>query len=147
MSGFFDRMRGRGKDTGSASKARERLKFILVHDRINLPPARLQAMKDEILAVISKYVAISHHEVEIALAPRDRHNSMLIAEIPFTDSIHLPEDSNSSEHYRDAVEVMDDSEKFEEQDEPKPKTEDAISEIPPTERPGSNAETTGEDSD
>jgi septum formation topological specificity factor MinE len=37
MSNFFDRMFGR-KSEGSSSKAKDRLQFVLVHDRINLPP-------------------------------------------------------------------------------------------------------------
>jgi cell division topological specificity factor len=82
MAGFFDRMLGRGSNRGSGSKAKERLQFILVHDRINLPPERLEEMKQEILAVISKYVSIDEHNVDIALQKRDR-NPLLVAEIPF----------------------------------------------------------------
>ena len=83
MSRFFDRMLGREGKT-SANTAKERLQFILVHDRINLPPEQLQAMKEEILAVISKYVAVDSERVDIALQQRDRQNNMLVAEIPFT---------------------------------------------------------------
>lgn len=83
MVSFFERMLGRSPGKGSGSKAKERLQFILVHDRINLPPERLEAMKQEILAVISKYVAIDSDNVDIALQRRDR-DSLLVAEIPFT---------------------------------------------------------------
>ena len=82
MVGFLERMLGRSSGKGSGSKAKERLEFILVHDRINLPPERLEEMKAEILAVISKYVYIDEHNVDIALQRRDR-NPLLIAEIPF----------------------------------------------------------------
>jgi cell division topological specificity factor len=91
MSGFFDRMLGRGKGS-SASKAKERLQFVLIHDRINISPERLTAMKQEILAVISKYVAISGDDVDIALEQRDRNSSVILAEIPFSKSIDPPED-------------------------------------------------------
>ena len=74
MVGFLERMLGRrrsqgGKGTGSTAK--ERLQFILVHDRINLPPEHLNAMKEEILAVISKYVAVDTDNVDIALQQRE----------------------------------------------------------------------------
>lgn len=83
MSGFFGRMFGRGaQQSGSGAKAKERLEFILVHDRINLPPERLEAMKKEILAVISKYVYVDDQNVDIALQKRDR-NPLIVAEIPF----------------------------------------------------------------
>ncbi len=82
MAGFFGRILGRGTK-GSKSTAKERLQFILVHDRINLPPERMNEMKEEILAVISKYVSIDRDNVDIALQKRDRNENMLIAEIPF----------------------------------------------------------------
>ena len=87
MVGFFDRMFGRGPNrTGSSSKAKERLQFVLVHDRIHMPPERMEAMKQEILAVISKYVSIDDKNVEIALHQRDR-SSLLVAEIPFLKAL------------------------------------------------------------
>jgi cell division topological specificity factor len=86
MSGFLDRMFGRSKES-SAVTAKERLQFVLVHDRINISPEKLKAMKEEILAVISKYVAVSSEEVDIALEQRDRNQNKLIAEIPFSKSL------------------------------------------------------------
>ncbi|MFN8373244.1 MAG: cell division topological specificity factor MinE [Anaerolineae bacterium] len=83
MAGFWERMLGRG-GKGSGATAKQRLQFVLFHDRINLPPERLEMMKKEILAVISKYVAIDEDHVDIALQQGDRRGSMLVAEIPFT---------------------------------------------------------------
>lgn len=94
MSSFFDRMLGRTSPKGSGSTAKERLQFVLVHDRINLPPEQLNAMKQEILAVISKYVRVDSNNVDIALQQRDRE-SLLVAEIPFSKR-------------REGVEVEDD---------------------------------------
>ena len=83
MTRIIDRILGRSPTKGSGALAKERLQFILVHDRINLPPERLEAMKEEILAVISKYVSVDNERVDIALQSRDRGN-MLVAEIPFS---------------------------------------------------------------
>ena len=83
MAGFFDRMWGRGNKQRSARDAKERLQFILFHDRIDLPPEQLNAMKAEILAVISKYVAVEQDKVDIALQQRQR-DSLIVAEIPFS---------------------------------------------------------------
>jgi cell division topological specificity factor len=90
MSGFFDRMLGRSSGKGSGSTAKQRLQFILVHDRINLPPEQLQAMKAEILGVISKYVSVDIENVDIALQQRDR-DSLIVAEIPFSQSVDKDE--------------------------------------------------------
>ena len=84
MASFFDRMWGRGNKT-SAKEAKERLQFILFHDRIDLPPEQLDAMKAEILAVISKYVSVESERVDIALQQRQRDN-FIVAEIPFSKS-------------------------------------------------------------
>jgi cell division topological specificity factor len=82
MVSFFDKMLGRpAKKTGSTAK--ERLQFVLVHDRINLPPEQLKMMKAEILAVISKYVKVDEDNVDIELQQGDRRGSLLVAEIPF----------------------------------------------------------------
>lgn len=82
MPEFLDRIFGRTPAKKSGSMAKERLQFILVHDRINLPPERMEAMKKEILAVISKYVSVDNENVDIALQKRER-SSLLVAEIPF----------------------------------------------------------------
>lgn len=87
MSGFWNRMFGRKDDQGSAKSAKERLQFVLVHDRINLPAERMQAMKQELMAVISKYVDVTTEEVEIALEQRDRNQNVMRAEIPFSKSL------------------------------------------------------------
>ncbi len=85
MSGFFDRFLGRAPNKGSGGIAKERLQFVLVHDRINLPPERMQEMKAEILAVISKYVEVDSENVDIALQQRNR-DSLIVAEIPFSSN-------------------------------------------------------------
>jgi cell division topological specificity factor len=94
MSSFFDRFFGRSPKTGSSVTAKDRLQFVLVHDRINLPPERLEAMKAEILAVISKYVSIDSDHVDIALTSRDRAQ-LLVAEVPFAKMGMVDPDEDS----------------------------------------------------
>lgn len=91
MSSFFDRLFGKPAKGGSSAKAKERLQFILVHDRINLPPERLEEMKAEILKVISKYVSVDSDHVDIALQKRER-SPYLVAEIPFQHMAEPPDD-------------------------------------------------------
>lgn len=86
MSRLWNWVFGRKDDQGSARSAKERLQFVLVHDRINLPAERMQAMKQELMAVISKYVDVTTEEVEIALEQRDRNQNVMRAEIPFSKS-------------------------------------------------------------
>src|SRR5215216_2367752 len=90
MPEFLDRILGRAPAKKSGSMAKERLQFILVHDRINLPPERMEAMKKEILEVIAKYVSVDNENVDIALQKRER-NSLLVAEIPFLKTLEASE--------------------------------------------------------
>ena len=80
MSSLFDRLFGGNRPT-SSQVAKERLQLVLVHDRSNLTPAQVAAMKDEILEVIARYVEFDRDEVEIALTSSERENT-LRAEIP-----------------------------------------------------------------
>lgn len=82
MTNFFDRMFGKTNKPGTGATAKARLEFVLVHDRINLPPERMAEMKAEILQVIAKYVAYDQDMVDISLEQRDR-SSALVADIPF----------------------------------------------------------------
>ena len=82
MTNFFDRMFGKNNKPGTGATAKARLEFVLVHDRINLPPERMAEMKAEILQVIAKYVSYDQDMVDISLEQRDR-SSALVADIPF----------------------------------------------------------------
>ena len=80
MANFFDRLFGR--DTAnSAQAAKERLQFVLIHDRTDISPAVMEQLKDEIIAVISKHVDINRAGVEINLSQTARENR-LVANIP-----------------------------------------------------------------
>ncbi|NOY99032.1 MAG: cell division topological specificity factor MinE [Chloroflexi bacterium] len=76
---FFDRISGR-KDK-SAQNAKERLQLVLIHDRTDLTPAVLDALKDDLLDAISRHVEIDPASVRIDIA-RDGRSQRLVADIP-----------------------------------------------------------------
>jgi cell division topological specificity factor len=80
MTSLFDRILGR-RNQSSGLKAKQRLQLVLVTDRSSIPPEKMQQMRDEIIAVISKYVRISAEKVELNLEQRQRDN-WLVADIP-----------------------------------------------------------------
>ena len=84
MSSFFDRVLGR--DRRSADHAKERLKMILIHDRTDLSPGVLDSMKDELIAVISRYVEIDPRAVRIAMEQEGREQR-LVADIPLKPAL------------------------------------------------------------
>ena len=69
------------KPKKSAASAKERLQLVLIHDRTDLTPAELDALKDDLLDVISKHVDIQPDEVRIGLE-RDGRSQRLVADIP-----------------------------------------------------------------
>lgn len=79
MRSLFERLTSGKKK--SANQAKERLKFVLIHDRTDLTPAMLQTLKEEILAVISKHVSINPDLVKISMTQQGREQK-LIADIP-----------------------------------------------------------------
>lgn len=80
MANFLERLLGRAP-ASSAHTAKERLQFVLIHDRTDLSPAVMDVLKDEIIAVISKHVEIDRAGVEINLTQSNRENR-LVANIP-----------------------------------------------------------------
>jgi len=69
------------KAPSSRQIAKERLQLVLVHDRTQISPQLLQLLKDEIIAVISKHIAIDHDGVEVTFT-QNRRQSRLQADIP-----------------------------------------------------------------
>lgn len=85
MTGFFDRMLGKNANNkGSSAAAKDRLKMVLVHDRIKISPEKMAEMKAEIVAVIAKYLPdVDPSSIGFDIAQSDRFQNKLVAEIPF----------------------------------------------------------------
>lgn len=77
--GFFF---GRRK---SANSAKERLQLVLIHDRTDLTPAELEALKDDLISTISRYVEIDPGAVSINVA-QDGRVQRLLADIPLRNA-------------------------------------------------------------
>ena len=78
---FLDTLLGRRQQSSSAT-AKERLLTVLVHDRVKLTPDMMDAMRGELIAVISKYVDIADpNAIEVSLL-RGESSDHLKADIP-----------------------------------------------------------------
>lgn len=75
---FLDRLFGRKP---SADSAKERLQLVLIHDRTDLTPAELDSLRDDLIATISRHVAIDEHNVQIDVE-HDGRSQRLVADIP-----------------------------------------------------------------
>ena len=69
------------KDTGSKEEAKARLKFLLVHDQVDLTPSQIESMKTEIMEVIARYVEVDKSGADFKLQ-KEAGGVALVSNIP-----------------------------------------------------------------
>lgn len=69
----------------SAQSAKERLQLVLTHDRTDMTPTELSALKDDLIEVISRHIDIDPDAVNIDIA-REGRSQRLVADIPLRSS-------------------------------------------------------------
>ncbi len=71
-----------GKEpAGSKDIAKERLRLVLVHDRVNVSPQFMELIKGDMIKVISTYMDINEQEMEVNLTST-KSSVALVANIP-----------------------------------------------------------------
>jgi cell division topological specificity factor len=65
----------------SKEDAKQRLKFLLIHDQVDLSPAQLEQMKQEIIDVLTRYLEIDSDGMDFKLNKEDG-NIALISSVP-----------------------------------------------------------------
>jgi cell division topological specificity factor len=75
MNRFFTRSKTSKED------AKQRLKFLLIHDQVDLTPGQLDQMKTEILEVIARYVEVDGSDTEFKLERADNQVA-LVSSVP-----------------------------------------------------------------
>ena len=70
----------------SGMVARRRLQIVLVQDRIGLPQSEMEAMKNDLFEVVSKYLVIDKEEVRIEVKSFET-STVLLSSIPVKDIV------------------------------------------------------------
>jgi cell division topological specificity factor len=78
---MFDFLSKFFRPQGSSETAKERLRLVLLSDHLQLAPDVVEALKSDLIGVISKYVEVDVESCEVTFEQQDRTVAML-ANIP-----------------------------------------------------------------
>lgn len=78
---------------GSSATAKERLRLVLMTDHLELAPEMIEAMKGELVDLISRYVEVDRERIDVSFERQDRTLAML-ANIPIL-SVNRPNGNGS----------------------------------------------------
>ena len=81
LNWFFQRK----NESSVRTKAKDRMRLMLIHDRLELPADRLSSLEEELIAVVSRYFDIDRETTRFDLQQYERR-AALIANFPLLRS-------------------------------------------------------------
>ncbi len=85
FSAFLGRFLGKEEESDlSKSRAKERLRLVLVHDRLDMSEKMMEQLRADLIATIGKYMEIDRQALDVSFS-RDEKGVALLANIPILD--------------------------------------------------------------
>ena len=84
MASLLARLFGRREET--ADTAQRRLQLVLVMDRVGLAPDVLEAMKTDMIQVVSRYLVVDEETIELSVE-RSADRVVLVSNIPVRELV------------------------------------------------------------
>lgn len=82
ISGLLSRFFGRETEVNATKNtAKERLRLVLVHDRLDISEGVMEQLREDLLATIGRYMDIDREALEVTLS-REDEGVALVANIP-----------------------------------------------------------------
>jgi len=82
LTSFLGRFFGKEEESSlSKSIAKERLRLVLVHDRLDISETMMEQLREDLIDAIGKYMEIDKDALEVSLS-RDEDGVALVANIP-----------------------------------------------------------------
>ncbi len=106
ISDLLERLFGSSEDPHSRDDVKRRLQIVLAHDRLALDPQTLEMMRQEIIAVVSRYVEVDFDSLEFSLAT-DQRVTALTANLPIKRIRPLGRGADQPIHADDEVKQID----------------------------------------
>lgn len=94
---------GNRKKESSGDKAVSRMKMMLVHDRVQVPPEMVQEMKEELLKVMEKYFPIDAPGAECAIKTKEGRTTFIITNVPVLANSTSLKGKSEKEHLKESV--------------------------------------------
>lgn len=66
-----------GTGEGAAVTAKDRMRNMLSHDRLELPAGRLESLEEELVAVVSRYFELDKDTTQFDLQQYERRTSLI----------------------------------------------------------------------
>lgn len=82
---MFDFLKNLFSGEKSGDVAKERLQLVLIHDRNDIAPEKLEALKVDMVSLLKKYLEIDEMGIRMELERRNK-SVALVADIPLTSS-------------------------------------------------------------